>query len=381
MKILLIPSWYDPSGNTETGAYVFEQASVLAKAGHEVAIIWNDERDRAITGWITGRKIRTRTRGPVTEWIQYSGVTMKHVSVVRQLWVRDYVRLFNKYLDIEGKPELIHAHGFLAGFIACRLKELYNIPIVLTEHASALVNNRSLKYESLIREAYAGTCGLLAVSEFLRKKMMQFTERDINLVTNLVDTDFFIPDPERKKGSLNKMLAVGGLDPVKNFQLLIRGIAMVNHESDQPIYCTIAGEGPERGRLTALAGNLGISHLIRLPGHCNREQLLELYRTHDCLALTSHTETFGIVLLEAMSCGLPVIATQCGGPEEIVTKSTGMLIRPGDPEAFANAISECRKNYSLYSTPGIRNHVLESYSATRVIAMLERQYAECLENR
>ncbi|MCB1487059.1 MAG: glycosyltransferase [Bauldia sp.] len=130
------------------------------------------------------------------------------------------------------------------------------------------------------------------------------------------------------------VLAVGRLVPEKDFATAITAIAQL----DRPdIRLVILGEGPERPALLALAERLGVADRVELPGY---DSPWKWYEKARCSVLTSRSEAFGNVVVEALAAGLPVVVTRCGGPEEIVDDPRyGTLIPTGDATALATAIA------------------------------------------
>ena len=95
-----------------------------------------------------------------------------------------------------------------------------------------------------------------------------------------------------------------------------------------------------------------------------------MLRHHHVLVLSSEVETFGVALVEAMTTGLPVIATRCGGPESIVSLDTGMLVDPNDPVKLAKAMWKMIDLYSTYDPNKIRNIALEQYGDNAYVARI-----------
>lgn len=131
------------------------------------------------------------------------------------------------------------------------------------------------------------------------------------------------------------ILACGRLVPLKRFDDLIRALPLV---APQETRLVIVGEGPERATLEALAAKLGLQHRVALPGQV--DDLARRYAEASCLAVASETESFGLTVAEALSYGLPVVATRCGGPEEILEDGRfGTLVSVGDVAALAAALT------------------------------------------
>ncbi|NJP05353.1 MAG: glycosyltransferase family 4 protein [Chloroflexaceae bacterium] len=144
----------------------------------------------------------------------------------------------------------------------------------------------------------------------------------------------------RVDASTPLLLSVGRLQPWKGVDIVIQSLFYM-HTNPQPALI-IAGDGEERSRLEALVQASGMQQRVAFLGSIPRTDLPRLYRSVDLLVATSFaSETFGITLVEAQACGLPVVASRFGGfPEVIAEDQTGLLVTPRDPQALAGAISQ-----------------------------------------
>jgi glycosyltransferase involved in cell wall biosynthesis len=131
--------------------------------------------------------------------------------------------------------------------------------------------------------------------------------------------------------------------------------------SDPEIVLDIVGDGPERSRLETQARELGLTERVCFRGPLDRPTVEKALWDAHAFVLPSLHETFGVVILEAMATELPVIATRCGGPEDIVTSETGRLVPPDDPSALAEALRAVQHNWSTYNPSKIRAYVQNEY--------------------
>lgn len=163
---------------------------------------------------------------------------------------------------------------------------------------------------------------------------------------------------DRQPGEVLKVLSVGRLTYYKGYEILIRAAA----DCDQ-VEVTLAGDGEERSRLAALAEELGVNHKVRLVGACSDDELSKFYASHDvfCLPSIERTESFGIVLLEAMRHGLPCIVTDVtgSGMKWVIggvhsDTSSGFVVPPGDPSALAQLLQELADDRGKLSPLGMR---------------------------
>ncbi len=178
--------------------------------------------------------------------------------------------------------------------------------------------------------------------------------------------------PPVREGRL-RLLAVGRLHPVKGFDILIQAFALLAKYF--PAWdLTIVGEGPERASLQAQIDELSLGSQIELVGRVGN--IRDWYEASDLYVLSSRTEGLSNTLLEAMACGLPVVAFDCEtGPREIVrTGIDGVLVSPAeDPEALAAHLSDLMAHPSKRSALAKRAiDVRDRFSATRIMAQWEQ---------
>jgi len=141
------------------------------------------------------------------------------------------------------------------------------------------------------------------------------------------------------------------------------------------IYLTLGGDGPVRSQLEQLAQNLDLIDKVKFTGMLSREQVVAEMAAADAFVLSSRYETFGVVVIEALALGKPVIATRCGGPESIVRKEDGILIPVDDVDALAAAMIEIVENRKDYDPAEIRKACSVRFSEAAIAKRLMNIYA------
>ena len=136
----------------------------------------------------------------------------------------------------------------------------------------------------------------------------------------------------------------------------------------------IGGEGPEKLSLKRLVKILGVEDQVSFLGKLSRVQVVEVISSSDSFVLPSHYETFGVVLIEALALGKPVIATRCGGPESIVLNSDGFLVERNNKEVLANAMKKMIDHISDYDPQEIRKSCLSRFGAPIIVKQLIALY-------
>lgn len=246
--------------------------------------------------------------------------------------------------------DLIDAHYLYPDAVAAvMLGRRFNKPVVVTARGSDI--NLIAQYRlprRMIQWAASHAAGVVAVSRALQGALaaLQISPESIRIMRNGVDLALFHPGErdgfrERLGVKRKMLLSVGNLLAFKGHDIIIRALAAL-----PDCELVIIGAGAERPALGALAMQLGVKERVRFAGLIAQDQLGNYYGAADALILMSSREGWPNVLLEAMACGTPVIATDVGGSPEIVTApEAGMLLRERNPEALAQAVLHLLSHY------------------------------------
>jgi glycosyltransferase involved in cell wall biosynthesis len=153
-------------------------------------------------------------------------------------------------------------------------------------------------------------------------------------------------------------------------------------ERGRDVRLLVVGEGHYRSyqlqqeKLERETQRLGLEDRIQFVGKKPLSELVSLMQNSAVLVLPSRAESLGMVLVEALACGTPVVSTRCGGPEDIVTDDVGVLVAPDDPVELAAALEDVLDNRERYDRNVLRSHALEKFGAapiaTKIAAVYER---------
>ncbi len=294
------------------------------------------------------------------------------------------------------RSDVIVAHLYGSAVYASLAGMLLSIPVVSVLHGHTDVAGAgrfsSLK-AALVRR---GSRKILFVSERLQAHLgarLHLADSQCTVIPNGVDTEVFRPDPDR---SLRAELglpeetvlvgAIGNVRPPKAYDVLLRA-ARIAIDRSRRWHFVIAGDrANDLGRqLEQLSRDLGIERHVSFVGL--RSDVARILNNLDVFVLSSHTEGFSIACIEAMACGVPVVATRSGGPEQILEGEAGILVPTGDPESLAAAIERVGSSKDLAATLTARamQRVQERYSLTAMLAryeeLLERVAQDCGKRR
>jgi len=387
MHILIIPSErYVPPDAPLEGIFQQHQAHALARAGFKVGILSPFELRslrllaQGFGKYRTGVHVSDDGGIPVFKyrgWNWLPGIPGGH----RELTLRSGKTLFRRYVAAHGLPDVIHAHNAQsAGVLASRIKEAYHIPYVITEHSSAYARDQiTIAQMSYIRTAFRNASRRLVVSPQLGHLLEQVVPDGVlpwEWVPNILDAEFEQQTPVDTGQHVYRpfrFLNVGALIEVKGQDDLLAAFAR-QFAGNQEVELRIGGGGPLSEKLETLAQALAIGPQVTFLGELSHQNVLAEMQGCDAYVHSSHYETFGVVLIEALSCGKPIVATACGGPDSIVTPDNGLLATPSDAASLGQAMATLRDNIGRYDAERIRQNCIARFGAQAIVSQLANIY-------
>jgi len=275
------------------------------------------------------------------------------------------------FLNRKKKVDCLHANFCIPDGVATfRLSRTLGIPYVITEHQGIVVDLMNKKYLRLMMlPAYNTAHKVIAVSERTAKSIIEagVPRNKVITVPNGIDPDLFWSNNERRP--IKRLIYVGNLIYSKGVHVLIESISMLKEED---LSLSIVGDGIYRKKLEILVANYGLQSKINFMGTLSPLELAKELRDHDALVHPSFVESFGLVVVEAMAAGLPVLATRNGGSEEIVTPDTGILVAINDAKALADGILKLRSE--KWDRNFISFYARDNYDIAEVVKKTIAQY-------
>ncbi len=268
---------------------------------------------------------------------------------------------------------MIFAHTYLGGAVAARIKKRFQIPYVVVLHFSGLLNETIRPYHvRFVEEALRGANRIICVSHALKEFIQVRWSYDTEVVPNFIDHKIF--SPREEKIETNKTIVfVGDLIERKRVDLLIQAFARVR-ASGQPVRLLVIGDGPKRKKLIHLARILNLSEYIIFAGRQEQIKVAAFLAKASLLVLPSSHESFGIVLVEALLCGLPVIATDNGGCRDIIRDYNGLIDHHATEESLARTIEHVLLNLDTFDAENIRKRALQEFSVQAVAPKLSELF-------
>ena len=281
--------------------------------------------------------------------------------------------------------DLIQAHNVGAGLYSGLAGLITRRPVVTIRHGLSFGMTSPWLRRVAGRLSTRTVCVGRAVMETARK--IDFLPASkLQVIYNGVDAQNFRPDPETRGMARREFgippeaplaVAVGRLDPIKDYPGLLKAAAM-----STGLTLLIAGDGPPRGELEGMIGELGLGGRVRLLG--NRDDVPRLLQAADMFVLSSLSEGISKAILEAMSTGLAVVATNVGGNPELVEEGrTGILVPVGDPAALAQALSSLAGDPQTARAMGARGReaVLARFQVDATFRAYAELYRELVKRR
>jgi len=351
MRILMVGTGVFPvpspmGGGTENHVYYLTNA--LAELGHEVHLVSDVPKGAHFHDNVI---IHPVNAPPVSINAGFAGWMRNHllggISVVKTM----ASRLLNQIDSFD----IIHLHGRLGSLLSAvliknilRLKKaliytIHDTPPWYCSYESVFERIvRYVAYRAMELRVAKLADAIIAVNKMIAKTLTAehgVPNSKVHIIPSGVDTDLFRPSSHKEKFCL----FVGHLIKRKGVKYLLRALKILNDS----VKCIIVGDGPEKNALRSKAKKLGLTN-VSFVGSISTRKLIELYSKAAVFILSSLSEGTPVSILEAMSCGCPVIAFSVGGIPEIIRNGiNGFLIKPGDVRALANCIEVLINDSSL----------------------------------
>lgn len=381
MKVLIISRGVPTLKAPLNGIFEWDQAVALASQGVDVAYLALDFRK------ITHRRkwgVHTYTRQgiKVFELSLPTGVYRRALPLL-QRWC--YV-LYKKVQQQWGMPDVMHTHFYFMGAIAANLSALTGVPLVHTEHSSKLnkpIMQVSKLDKRLATKAFNAADTVLAVSTAYAAVL----ERNFGVKAQVVPNVLALSSTTKSAGTLASSenhtsftwVSVGRLVPSKGMAQLLSVFRQALQEQPN-MQLWIIGDGPQKASLQVAIANLHLQDSVKLLGSMPRSQVQSYLTRAQAFVLLSESETFGVSYVEAMANGLPVLATQCGGPNDFVHKGNGVIVPVGDTPAAVQAMVSMVQQYNAYHSTQIAQEVVNRFSAKTIANRLQEIYQQTLQH-
>ena len=382
MRIFFISSWWPTDVHPTHGNFVQKHARLIGK-NHEIYVIAVQEDQNLKAGQL---KLATQITASYCAFVVYYGTFLRRFIFLNYIFraIAYCHGLRSARKSSVYPPDLIHGNILIdGGIVAAFLGMLYSVPFVIAEHASHWNTSppkSGLKF-ALAKWAGRKAAFILPVSSNLGQNMAHkhFITGRYYQVSNVVDDSlfYFVPSTYHQNQML-QLIHVSNFDRrFKNLPGLLRAYAKVKRDFPQRFHLTIAGDG-DFNQLGCWIRESGLDfNDLTVSGPHSEEEIAALMQGSHALILFSDIENQPVVLLEAQCCGLPCIASNVGGVEDIVVQGkTGFLVERGDEIQLIEAMLKMHRYYSEFNKQFISKRAKRLYGKAAVMSQLEYVYKE-----
>jgi glycosyltransferase involved in cell wall biosynthesis len=385
MRICFVTTNFPRYVNDGEGTFVWESARAVAHLGHQVKVVAQHWPGLPTHEWMENVEVfRPRYWWPESaEMLRQPGgglpIVWRHSRLAR-IQILPFIIVHSLTVAQQARDcDVIHAQWSLSAAAACLSYPWHQRPIVATLHGSDIFQVTTTYWGGWLTRLILQRCDrITVVSRALANAIeaIGLSNVAITIIPNGVDLAQFTP---RYSTRAPLIVYVGSLIPRKGVIYLIQAMArlMPTHPS---LHLVIVGDGIEKTSLREAVCRLGIATQVSFVGEASREQVRSWMQQAKVFVLPSTEEGFGVVLLEALACATPIVASQVGGICDVVTPEVGILVPPRDPDALAAAIAQLVDDEKrwLECSLNARKRAEESYDWHRIALCYQELYQDLL---
>ena len=364
--VLKLCGWYPSKVDALSGDFVQRQA--VAISGQCKTVVLFAQKDPLPNG--SEIEVVFSGNGNLFEYIYYYP-QKKWLDKLWSQWY--YMRVLKLFLPIllkeHGPPSLIHVNiVWRAAIWGLYLQKKYNWPIVITEHSTEYQPNaiENIRHKGIFRKMITSKafrrCRLfLPVSDQLAKTIEQlYGKRSYKVIPNVVDTSLFYYQPKTDTTGPIRLLHISTMGYQKNIEGIISVLVQLP-KTDAPFEVIMVGPASEKVKKLVHSDKL-LTTKVTFTGSVSYKEVAALMQTADGLLLFSRYENLPCVILEALCCGVPVIATGVGGIPEVINNENGILVPEGDEPALLQALTKLINGDVVFDRPAIAKKAKDQFN-------------------
>ncbi len=384
MKVDIVSHIYPTTHDPSSGIFIQKEANMLASI-HEIAVWipavralpWQEQSKRSIN--------------PVSESFDVNRI--KYWSVPRRLLPSITINnLSNALIQALSSSEanIVHLHWlFPAGLCIPKIKRILNKPIALTLHGGDWYSNQNRGYDSMILKALEQADSIICVGKQLTNDVINTYPSLLHKTQHVphgINCTKFTPVSDKEKLGIKKelkwrddfkhILCVANFYQSKGVELLVKAFVKQNKFDRTHLHLV----APRRDRniektILNLIKENNLNDKVSIYPSMSEVELIKRYQAADFLVSPSRKEGFGLAIAEAIACGLPVLATRSGGPQEIVDECNGILVDTDSITALSNGLNYMLNHFSEYSPTELHHSILNRFGTQAKLDKLDAIYS------
>ncbi|MEP7322954.1 MAG: glycosyltransferase family 4 protein [Saprospiraceae bacterium] len=370
-----IPSWWPSGKMKQNGVYIYELLKNIAlsdKSHYHTVAVFNTSLK-----WISFKHffrdlIALNKKDIPKTFESIDNINLLEIPRVIGMNLKTGVNYISKLVEqnirtiqsLHRKPDLIHVHVSYPGMIiGYQLSKHFNIPFMLTEHSSRFPDNRFELFgvdQIYLKKVFDHSKKNIAVSSFLADKFTPYHVTP-DVIHNFVNWDRPLIDAAHSNKTTFSFIWIGRMnDRVKRLDILLNALKILISKGVQ-CTCTLIGDGELLPYYQSLATQLGVDASMIWVGYASSSEIQSYLGNAHCLVISSESETFGIAAIEALSYGIPVLTTACGGVEEIIDASCGLIVEKNNPDALAIGMQWMMDHADHFNHKQIQDYCYENF--------------------
>ncbi|MFO7844987.1 MAG: glycosyltransferase family 4 protein [Bacteroidota bacterium] len=384
-KIAIVSHSYPTASDPSYGIFIKREAALIRNFAEPIIFV-----PQVLSTPLNRQYYRTKNLvddGIKKEVFKYISFPSKYFP---SLITRSLSRQLLKKLKLHD-PSLIHLHWLYPQGLTVSSLKRNDFKVVITIHGGDWYSNIDNEVLfPLIQKSLTKTDAIVCVGEKLKEHILQeFPEfsKKTHHIPHSIDTTRFIPTHSRTElrnalgWSVNKLhlLCVANFHIYKGVDLLVRSLPKVHNLENVHLHLVAPRREKEMGReIKSIINEKKLQNHISLYGSLDEAELIQFMQAADLFVSPSLKEGFGIVCAEAIACGVPVLSTTSGGPEEILSEETGLLIPTGDVDALANGINTLLENRNQFHPDNLHESILRRYGKGTKTERLKKLYSSLI---
>ena len=376
MHILLLPSEYPTNDHKLGGIFTFEQEKYLKK-NNKIGVIYIYLFSlKKFFSSLFLKIFYFKKKGNKKFFFYFPRIPyVKQIKYYLHFYF--FLFVFVKYIKINGKPDLIHVHfSEFSIYTAYKIKKIYNIPYVVTEHSTDFLDGKyksnykiNSKIYKKIFKAFNNSKKIICVSSILKKNIKRhykIKDNKFSIIPNLsLNINY------KSKNKKTDIIFVGSFEKRKNPLLLIKAFKKVYKKK---LKMRLIGDGELKKEMSNYINKNNLNKYVTLFSNIGRKSVLKMIADSKLLVLPSYFETFGVVVIEAYSMGIPVLMTDSLGVRDLHNSNCSRIIKKINSQYLSNEINDILKNYKMYNKSFIKNYYKKNFSPSVVIKKIEAVY-------
>lgn len=367
MRILFLTPWYPDEINPNHGIFVRDQAVALQQI-HQVVVV------SAKVDYTNFSVFSYTVKESDFRNVKEYRISIKHsIPLINQLVFFYIVTRLTVRIARKFSPDIIHGNiGYPGAFWSWLVSNVIRKPYIITEHTSRFAANfRSSIHKFLTRYFLKRAKVIITVSSHSAAEISASINRQLIVIPNIIDFEKFT-SLSKNSDPIWQIGFLGNLNTgTKGLDILLNALVGISDE----FVLHIGGAGKLLEEYKMMAKRLRLENKCIFYGFVSHAEVPDFMKRLHFFVSASRFESFGMVMVEAMACGLPVVATSSGGPSDFINSFNGILVEKENISALQIGIETMMKNYQKYDPGQIRAFAVENYSAAKFLEESNRFYA------